>query len=96
MAAAAEGSDEAKVIHALNVLCRMDPSKVEVNADRLASLLSEEVGDEFLEKVDRPLAVATCSHTEKQYLQCDYNRDGDSYRFVLVQLGLLPPRWFDW
>jgi hypothetical protein len=85
MASADEGSHEARVIHALNVLCRMDPSRVEQNAERLASLLSEEAGDEFLEKVDRPLSVATCPRTEKPYLLCDYNRDGDSHR--CVQLG---------
>jgi capping protein beta len=30
--------------------------------------------------VDQPLEVRRCSQTNRDYLLCDYNRDGDSYR----------------
>jgi len=80
MAAAAAGSEEARIIHALNVMCRMDPSKAAEDAEKLAGLLGEDAGEEFAEKVDRPLSVATCPVTSRQFLKCDYNRDGDSYR----------------
>lgn len=61
-------------------MCRMPPTRVAEDAAKLAGLLGEDVGEDFLEKVDRPLKVATCPVTSKTYLQCDYNRDGDSYR----------------
>lgn len=32
--------------------------------------------------VDQPLKVAKDRETGKEYLLCDYNRDGDSYRYV--------------
>jgi len=34
----------------------------------------------FLNHVDQPLKVATDTKTQKQFILCDYNRDGDSYR----------------
>ncbi len=80
MAAAAAGTDEARIIHALNVMCRMDPARVGEDAARVASLLGEDAGEDFLETVDRPLAVAKCASTGKTYIKCDYNRDGDSHR----------------
>lgn len=30
--------------------------------------------------MDQPLAVRRCKQTGRDYLLCDYNRDGDSYR----------------
>lgn len=37
--------------------------------------------EDLLATVDQPLKVAICQETKKQYLLCDYNRDGDSFRF---------------
>lgn len=31
--------------------------------------------------IDQPLKIAADRETGKQYLLCDYNRDGDSYRY---------------
>lgn len=36
--------------------------------------------EDLLSSVDQPLKVAKCKTTGKDYLLCDYNRDGDSYR----------------
>lgn len=30
--------------------------------------------------MDQPLTVRRCRQTGREYLLCDYNRDGDSYR----------------
>lgn len=79
MAAAA---DDAKLIHALNVLRRMPPSDVAKDLERLAALLPEEA-DDLREKVDQPLKTAVCTATGRPFLLCDYNRDGDSFRCVL-------------
>ena len=35
---------------------------------------------DLLGSVDQPLKVMTDRATGKEYLACDYNRDGDSYR----------------
>lgn len=36
--------------------------------------------EELLASVDQPLEVRRCKKTGRDYLLCDYNRDGDSYR----------------
>jgi len=64
-----------------DLLRRLPPPKIDENVDLMCNLLpSEEEQDEFLGGVDRPLQLRTCSKTGKDYLICDYNRDGESYR----------------
>lgn len=36
--------------------------------------------EDLLSSVDQPLKVARDQQTGKEYLLCDYNRDGDSFR----------------
>jgi capping protein beta len=36
--------------------------------------------EDLLSSVDQPLTVSRCRKTGRDYLLCDYNRDGDSYR----------------
>ena len=36
--------------------------------------------EDLLSSVDQPLKVAKDKTTGQEYLLCDYNRDGDSYR----------------
>jgi capping protein (actin filament) muscle Z-line, beta len=42
--------------------------------------LAPDLTEDLLELVDQPLAVRRCRQTGRDYLICDYNRDGDSYR----------------
>lgn len=42
--------------------------------------------EDLLSSVDQPLKVAKDKATGRDYLLCDYNRDGDSYRYVVVQV----------
>ena len=37
--------------------------------------------EDLLSSVDQPLKIARDKQTGKDYLLCDYNRDGDSYRY---------------
>ncbi len=46
----------------------------------LLELVPEDVAEDLLSNVDQPLQVAKDAKLGKQYLLCDYNRDGDSYR----------------
>lgn len=63
---------------ALSIMRRMPPSKIEQNLSGLVNLIPEHM-DELLQRVDQPLQEATDANG-RAYLQCDYNRDGDSYR----------------
>lgn len=42
--------------------------------------LVPELTEDLLSAVDQPLAVRRCGKTGRDYLLCDYNRDGDSHR----------------
>lgn len=65
---------------ALDLLRRLDPCKVEENLRRIIEL-EPELAEDLLSSVDVTLKVQRDDkHQGKQYLCCDYNRDGDSYR----------------
>lgn len=75
----AEELNERKLNAALNVMRRMPPSSIENSLAGLIELVPE-LTDELLNHVDQPLKVQTDPETNKKYILCDYNRDGDSYR----------------
>ncbi|RKP16738.1 F-actin capping protein, beta subunit, partial [Rozella allomycis CSF55] len=64
---------------ALDIIRRLSPVLVE---NSLASLIDLEpnLAESLLSTVDVPLKVRMCSVSGKEYLLCDYNRDGDSFR----------------
>lgn len=64
---------------ALDLLRRLNPKDTSTNISRLIAL-SPSLTDDLLESVDVPLTVRTCSKTSREFLCCDYNRDGDSWR----------------
>jgi capping protein beta len=64
----------------LDLLRRLPPSKTSHNLQLLQSLLPEEVTADLLQSIDQPLSTRKCAKTGREYLLCDYNRDGDSYR----------------
>lgn len=64
---------------ALDLLRRLPPSKTSQNIAALTQI-APQLTEELLESVDVPLHVARCSRTGRDFLCCDYNRDGDSYR----------------
>ena len=37
--------------------------------------------EDLLSSIDQPLKIAKDKESKKDYLLCDYNRDGDSYRY---------------
>ena len=43
--------------------------------------------EDLLSSVDQPLKIARDKETGKDYLLCDYNRDGDSYRSAVPPLS---------
>ena len=45
--------------------------------------------EDLLSSVDQPLKIARDKQVGKDYLLCDYNRDGDSYRLVATVIKIL-------
>ena len=43
-----------------------------------------ELCEDLLSSVDQPLKIARDKTVGKDYLLCDYNRDGDSYRLLVI------------
>ncbi|VDK19187.1 unnamed protein product [Anisakis simplex] len=63
----------------LDLMRRLPPQQVEKNLNDLIDLCPRLL-DDLLSAVDQPLKIAKDKDTGKEYLLCDYNRDGDSYR----------------
>ncbi|KAJ3176328.1 hypothetical protein HDU87_005370 [Geranomyces variabilis] len=64
---------------ALDLMRRLPPQKVEENLANLVELVPH-LTEDLLSAIDQPLKLQRCKSTGKDYLLCDYNRDGDSYR----------------
>jgi len=64
---------------ALDLMRRLPPQQIEKNLSQLIDLVPE-LCEDLLSSVDQPLKFAKCKESGKDYLLCDYNRDGDSYR----------------
>ncbi|CAA9964603.1 hypothetical protein CFE70_008367 [Pyrenophora teres f. teres 0-1] len=64
---------------ALDLLRRLNPKDVKSNVDHIIQL-NPSLEEDLLESVDIPLTVKKCSKTKRDFLCCDYNRDGDSWR----------------
>lgn len=76
---ASEVSDEQKLDFALDLMRRMPPQTIERDLQSLIDLVPE-LTDSLLNAIDQPLKIARDKSIGKDYLLCDYNRDGDSYR----------------
>ncbi|KAF4625778.1 hypothetical protein G7Y89_g12386 [Cudoniella acicularis] len=63
----------------LDLLRRLDPKHTSSHLNSLISLVPS-LTEDLLSSVDQPLTIARCRKTGRDYLLCDYNRDGDSYR----------------
>jgi len=81
---------------ALNLMRRMPPSSIENNLAGLIELLPNHV-DDLLNHIDQPLKIKKDQQTGQEYILCDYNRDGDSYRspwsnryYPAIDDGFLP------
>lgn len=64
---------------ALDLMRRLPPQEIEKNLSDLIDLVPS-LCEELLSSVDQPLKIAIDKGVGKDYLLCDYNRDGDSYR----------------
>ncbi|KAH8167684.1 hypothetical protein CIB48_g568 [Xylaria polymorpha] len=67
------------VIALADLLRRLNPKHTSAHLNALIGL-APDLTEDLLSSVDQPLAVRRCRQTGRDYLLCDYNRDGDSYR----------------
>ncbi|KAG8932825.1 F-actin-capping protein subunit beta [Tulasnella sp. 419] len=63
----------------LDLMRRLPPTRIEENVEALVNICPD-YADDFLGSVDQPLKIQTDPLNGKEYLACDYNRDGESYR----------------
>lgn len=73
--------------YALDLMRRLPPTNVEENLFGLCDLVPDLLED-LLSSVDQPLQVAFDSKYKRDYLICDYNRDGDSHRYAFLRIFL--------
>jgi len=74
-------SNQAILNASFNLLRRLPPQNVEMNIAGLSQLISDEnTKDEVIQKVDQPLEIEIDTTVGREFLKCEYNRDGDSYR----------------
>ncbi|CUS08207.1 unnamed protein product [Tuber aestivum] len=62
-----------------DLLRRLNPKYTANNVNALINLVPD-LTEDLLSSVDQPLQVQRCKKSGRDYLLCDYNRDGDSYR----------------
>lgn len=63
----------------LDLLRRLPPTQIENNVSALVQICPD-YADDLLGSVDQPLKLRVDKATGREYLACDYNRDGESYR----------------
>lgn len=64
----------------LDLIRRLPPTAISNNLDLLVSLCPS-LADDLYSSVDQPLKIRIDSKSQgREYLACDYNRDGDSWR----------------
>lgn len=68
---------------ALDLMRRLPPQQIEKNLSDLIDLVPL-LCEDLLSSVDQPLKIAKDKKSGKDYLLCDYNRDGDSYRYIIM------------
>eukprot|EP00163_Fabomonas_tropica_P033695 TRINITY_DN8977_c0_g1_i1.p1 TRINITY_DN8977_c0_g1~~TRINITY_DN8977_c0_g1_i1.p1 ORF type:complete len:140 (-),score=25.54 TRINITY_DN8977_c0_g1_i1:986-1405(-) len=70
---------DAQLNCALDLMRRLPPTDVQDNLAGLVDLVPD-LTEDLLSSVDQPLEINICAQTGREYLACDFNRDGDSYR----------------
>lgn len=64
---------------ALDLMKRLPPQRIDRHLSHLIDL-QPELCEDLLNQVDTPLKIGKDKKMNRDYLICDYNRDGDSYR----------------
>ena len=81
---------EVQLRSALNLMRRMPPALTEVHLTGLCNLIPD-LTDDLLQRIDQPLKVTKDGKTGQHFVLCDYNRDGDSYRYIALLVACWAP-----
>ena len=77
----AQASDTSELDLLLDLMRRLPPEKIDANLQSLLFVLPEYT-DDLLTSIDLPLKIQVDPASGREFLNCDYNRDQDSYRFI--------------
>jgi len=72
-------AQEEQLNSALNLMRRMPPSSIENSLAGLIELVPD-LTEDLLNHVDQPLKIQKDTKVGRDFILCDYNRDGDAYR----------------
>lgn len=72
---------------ALDLMRRLPPQKIEKHLSDLIDLVPS-LCEDLLSSVDQPLKIIRDKQVGKDFLLCDYNRDGDSYRYIYLNVDI--------
>jgi len=72
-------AQEEQLNSALNLMRRMPPSSIENSLAGLIELVPD-LTEDLLNHVDQPLKIQKDTKAGRDFILCDYNRDGDAYR----------------
>ncbi|CAH7682769.1 F-actin-capping protein subunit beta [Phakopsora pachyrhizi] len=75
----AQQPDNSELDLLLDLMRRLPPEKIECNLNDLIKILPH-LTDDLLTSIDQPLKISVDPLSSKSFLNCDYNRDQDSYR----------------
>ncbi|KAH9466338.1 hypothetical protein MJO28_001054 [Puccinia striiformis f. sp. tritici] len=75
----AQASDNSELDLLLDLMRRLPPEKIDSNLQSLLFVLPEYT-DDLLTSIDLPLKIQVDPSSGREFLNCDYNRDQDSYR----------------
>ncbi|PVV00246.1 hypothetical protein BB560_005379 [Smittium megazygosporum] len=91
-----DSNDSRKFDCALDLMCRLPPQNIEENIAKLLEI-APDLTDGILSSIDQPLKIRFDDISGQNFLVCDYNRDGDSFRspwsnayFPPLEEGILP------
>jgi capping protein beta len=76
-----ESSRETVINSCFNLMRRLSPNDIGKNVAGLVNIVSDEdIKNEIAQKIDQPLEVEVDTANGREFLKCEYNRDGDAYR----------------
>lgn len=82
--------DKQKLESCIQLVRKLPPGKLEQNINAISNIIydEDELLNAFLQKVDTPTTICTYD-IQGGFLKCEYNRDGDSYRYFIFNTDLL-------
>jgi len=90
-------SDRLRLESALDLQRRLPPNMIEAHVAKMIDI-APDLCEDLLERIDQPLKMMRDDVANKDFLLCEYNRDGDSYRsphtnhfFPDIEDGFQPP-----